>query len=149
MRSYDKPTQRIDLAKTARDVFGLRLPFSAEQLTKAYRNVAKAVHPDAAEGSHEAFIVLVEQYESLQAICENVPQRTVDGTSLSELGRGLGPRKKGINCSVCNASGYTTKYEDGGLQRIVGKERQPVWHKCSNCNGTGEVEIKLVIKGAW
>ena len=127
-----------ELIALAVRVFGINLPTSLNELKKAYREEAKKCHPDKG-GSEEDFKRLRKVYDQLLNF-EGDPnvfsngngsskKETVDGTPLSELGLGLGPKVNGMDCRYCNHKGYI--------------EKEPEWFiDCSACGGSGEVRRK-------
>ncbi len=147
-------------------VFSLQFPFSASDLKAAFRREAKRLHTDVSgdENTKEAFIQMKNAYDILtDYTSENGGElkirETTDGTSVSELGLGLGPLKNGRDCPRCDHKGYTerrgtrfsvcTACDDNGdiaavltcnachgTKRFTQRTGRVV--DCRKCNGTGK-----------
>lgn len=135
----------------AANVFGLSLPICLPEFKKAYRIAAKTLHPDNGKtGNAEAFLEIQWAYEHLSKTpeaFEGAPPSTittVDGTPLSELGKGLGPTTNGRICPECDGNGYESVEGFGSWKvcdRCIGG-RVPRSFTCRPCNGTGKFTQK-------
>ena len=63
--------------KAAREALGVGPFFTAAELRRAFRDAAKAAHPDRPGGGPERFRRAVEAYHRLQAVQAGAPQRIV------------------------------------------------------------------------
>jgi len=104
--------------------------FSAIELKTSFRRMSLIKHPDAG-GSVDEFNELQEAYEVLKgAVVEEGKMsetRVVDGTLLSELGRGYPLSVSARLCEDCEGRGYR---EFESVQRTE-------WRPCSECEGSG------------
>lgn len=135
----------------AANVFGLTLPLSLTEFKRAYRVAAKTLHPDNETfGDAESFIEMQKAYELLAKTpeaFEGAPPSTittVDGTPLSELGKGLGPTTNGQICPECDGNGYEST-EGFGSWKVCDRcisGRVPRTFTCRPCKGTGKFTQK-------
>ena len=153
--------QAIDLLHI---YFNFEAPVAFEDLKKKYRQESKRLHPDSGspDNSEEGFKNLSAAFDGLKQLYQlgsrlfdaepmeaveegepqppKMPRETVDGTSLSELGLGLGPTTNGRECTRCEARGYTIVEEHGRSRcpKCTGEGRQPREFVCFPCHGTGK-----------
>lgn len=123
----------------ALDFFGLIFPVTKDEFKKAFRRVAKHLHPDTSDGgafAAEQFIKMKSFYDALieqnpaWAFTDGATElKTVSGDLLSELGLGLGPTVNGTDCKECDHKGYR-------------EERLSGWQRCSCCGGIGVTNLR-------
>lgn len=168
-------------------VLDLRSPFTKEELVHAYRTKAFETHPDKG-GNPDNFKKVQEAYETLFDLCvlssngTTESSKTVEGCSLTDLGKGLGATVNSKDCPECKGKGWfeSTHITYGNLSfcPVCGGRGQiktifnyPIFsalewknwrhcrrclglgylnckeishktiHYCTNCKGTGQVEI--------
>lgn len=132
----------------------LVLPTTTAAVKTAFRRRALEVHPDKSKAANaqEAFIVL---QEALKALLEDAEVVTTveaaaicdDGTSLSELGKGLGPLTNGRPCVECHGAGFK-QYRMGTVScSDCGPMFSSYWYglrpsgwswQCPRCKGSGK-----------
>ena len=137
-------------------------PTTETALKSAFRRRALDVHPDRNKSPNAAaeFQRLQGAYEALVGdvevvLCVEAQACCDDGTSLSELGRGLGPAINGRPCTDCRGAGfqmYTTAessecpdclpvYSGLGLWGVAYQWR------CPRCKGTGKFSRNGAVVG--
>lgn len=121
-------------------ILRLNPPFTEQQLKSAFRAKAQESHPDKG-GKQEDFIKAKSAFDLLIKDAGQTQQvNTVDGTPLSELGKGL--KVSGRTCKECFGKGYNeytyTKfcYDCLGWGYRFNKLNGSI--KCKTCNGMGE-----------
>src|SRR4051812_1960127 len=72
-----------------------------------------------------------------------LPERTVTGEFLAELGKGLPSHKKGVTCQACKHKGYIREWVIDPKAKLTWKIGQPLpWRecifRCHGCKGFGE-----------
>lgn len=109
---------------------GVTLPIAEGALKSAFRRKSLETHPDQG-GNNEDFIQVKEAYDLLVAsdmilrISKKEEQaRTVCGTLLNKLGKGLSVTKSGVKCEDCSGKGYIE-------QPVAGHS----WQTCPYCHG--------------
>ncbi len=153
-------TQAPVLAST---YLGIQLPTSMDALKKAFREQSKKLHPDREGGSKEKFQGMIEVYEFIVTIAhlpgiigDMKPNGslsrptdhfvTVDGTSIFDLGLGLGPTKNGKDCLRCQHKGYTIEptfgYTTCTACDVRGQMPYVQNFRCKSCVGTGKFRQK-------
>jgi molecular chaperone DnaJ len=142
----------------------VQLPVNMEELKKAFRKQTKKLHPDNQEtGNARKFLEVKDVYEFLVNI-SHLPgiigdmkpngdmskpvdhYVTTDGTSIFDLGLGLGVTKNGRDCPRCEHKGYTVSFlfgyiackacDENGSKLIETKTT------CRHCTGTGKFKQK-------
>ncbi len=140
--------------------FGLVAPVHFDELKKKYRELAKQAHPDTG-GKEEDFKELSAKFEFLKNLSENgsylfskevsgqkqnelkIPECTVDGTPLCDLGHGVPSNQNGVECDECEHRGYRLeKREEGRFHRSCttcsGHGFKQKIFPCHSCNGSGK-----------
>ncbi len=107
--------------RTAIEILGLCQRFSAEELQKRYKELAKKYHPDSGStGDVQKFMALKESYEFLSdpnnALCKEKDSADSNGD---------------IACPLCNGNGWRREK----IKTARGYIAQKI--KCSACNGVG------------
>lgn len=140
----------------AMTVMGIRtMPITEEVLELLYRKQRSEAHPDKG-GTKERFheikvaynvicnegVILKRNGINSVGNAEHLPSHTVDGTPISELGKGIGTTKNGVPCTHCRGEGYS-KFEDTYLEVVVcsscdGSGKVPKTFDCRDCKGTGK-----------
>ncbi len=118
----------------AKNIFGVSLPITLDELRTAYRVTAKRLHPDqndspdaTTEFQHmqEAYVKLTKCSAAFsEKTMKMLDSRTLEGAKLSTLGMGLGPLVNVRDCPSCDHKGYTVTFERARAT-------------CNDCNGTG------------
>lgn len=150
--------------------FGITLPIDRTALRSLYRAKARILHSDFG-GTDAAFQALDSAYKLLltaDGVFTDSPALlfTEEGTPLSDLGRGVGSRKNGAECSECGGCGYHARKR----RNIVWSPKPPctvcvavgstwgcqrcryggfshtdkvldVYSICAPCQGKGEIEL--------
>lgn len=126
------------------------LPTTSNALRTAFRRQSRLEHPDTSKHPEaaarfrkvvEAYGVLKVDSSALELSTEEVrTATTTDGTSLSELGNGLGFNINGIECDDCKGQGYR-RYTEGSRHRCPACFDPFPWNTragiCKKCRGTG------------
>lgn len=119
--------------------------FTERELKKSFRRQALLCHSDHG-GSDGAFIELQEAYDLLKDKAyvnghDIKGLETVDGISLSELGKGFPLSVSAHSCDDCEGRGWK-KYSSGEIdhyEKCPDCEGEGLHYvKCSRCNGTGD-----------
>ena len=107
--------------KKAIEVLELRQGFSAEELQKSYKKLAKKYHPDnSVTGNEQMFMVIKEAYEFLS-----------DSSNTSQKESGSVNTMGDMACPMCNGNGWRREK----IKTARGYVAQKV--KCTFCNGVG------------
>ncbi len=140
------------------------LPVTMDNLKTAFRKQSRKLHPDNREtGDREAFQDMLAVYEFLVNIA-HLPgiigdakpngsmskpvdrYTTIDGTSIFDLGLGLGVTKNGRDCPRCEHRGYTISFGFGYQPCTMcdknGMSFLEVTQPCRYCTGTGKFTQK-------
>jgi len=147
----------VEALALAKKFFKLDLPCSVGDFKKAYRQASKELHPDVG-GNGKDFQEMKTAYDTLMGLygksmgvfkekeIDSNSVRAVEGTSLIDLGQGLGPTINGKDCPVCEHRGYTVEFgrkwsfcdfcDDDG--------RAPQEWPCRACKGTGKFTQKHI-----
>ena len=64
-------SSQLSYLQNALSLFGLRVPFTTQELKRAYRTKALEAHPDAG-GSNELFVSVNQAYESLKELARTI-----------------------------------------------------------------------------
>ena len=128
----------------ARDFIpGLSEQFTFKELKSAFRARSFVVHPDHG-GTDDEFRFLQEAYEFLQTkavheLGQEVHElQTIDGTPLSELGKGLPITVSAKECDICEGRGwkaFSSFYKEVECPECQGEGT--FWLPCKKCGGTG------------
>lgn len=107
--------------KKAIEVLELRQGFSAEELQKSYKGLAKKYHPDnSLTGDEQMFMAIKEAYDFLSD-SSNTSQKKSDSVNT----------RRDMVCPMCNGNGWRREK----IKTPRGYVAQRV--KCTSCNGTG------------
>lgn len=131
--------------KEARSIFGLESNFSLSGLKKLFRDRAKLAHPDVG-GTEKEFQDLSAAFETLSKFAtreDGVEEAstTVDGLSLSELGKGYPLSVSAVTCEGCEGrgyKGYTTVMETRPEPCPACRGTALFSYPCKRCQGTGK-----------
>jgi len=121
----------IDIAAK---ILGVELPSELRLVKSAYRRMAFILHPDVG-GDPAKFRALKEAFDCLMNHPEvfkegsEVLTETVDGRSLSGLGKGYPLNVNARTCSSCEGVGYNIL-------------KDPRWGDCPACHRTGWKHVK-------
>ena len=113
----------------AASILGIELPTEFRLVKAAYRRLAMFCHPDVG-GDPDKFIEVEKAYRMLEESPEILTSldgaitETVDGTPLSEIGKGYSLNVSAKTCGECEGRGYQLL-------------KEPRWIKCDDCHGTG------------
>jgi len=116
--------------------------FTTFELKAAFRKASFITHPDSG-GSEEAFIELQEAYKQLQKLATMdkamAEEKTVEGTPLSELGKGFPLTVSAKTCKMCDGRGWKS-FSSGTREEecIECLGDGMFWVACKRCNGTGK-----------
>ena len=110
MSGIDQPLT----ARRARELLGVGAAASPGELRRAFRNRAKAVHPDRAGGDAEAFRRLVQAYEAL---------RSGPGPDISIRQPPSVQTRRTADAAMLNVS-PTLAVQGGVLERVMGDGRR-------------------------
>ncbi len=125
------------------ETFGLTIPFTTDDLTKAFQNLTLEYHPDRG-GSHEKMkeinegqLFLRPWATSPEAKSQEYSQLLTTDTNelLTYLGRGLGPQ--GVTCLDCEGQGYHSY--TASVRIGIGTRCD---HICPDCNGSGDFTLR-------
>lgn len=134
-------------------VLGLKPPTTTNAIKQAYKRASLLEHPDHSKHPQaserfqrvrKAYEIAIVNHDIIELTSHDMEElRCQDGTPLSELGNGLGPRVNGRPCEFCEAKGFTS-YRAGFIHcdnchpvGFVGWE-----YKCSRCEGSGDFRDK-------
>ena len=140
-KNYPNRIETMNISK-AKKLLGIEEAlFTAQELKKAFRKQSLTHHPDVG-GTKTNFENIVKAFKALEGHCSNSSEtqlKTVNGTLLSKLGRGLPITTSVKPCNRCDSKGYI-EYRDWTTINIecptcagTGVFSYP----CNNCNGKG------------
>lgn len=138
--------------RLAMETFGLTIPFTTDDLTKAFRKLTRENHPSfshSIEGGNEEKMKEVNEAHLFLKPWATSPEATISsqdhypqqllmtdtGKLLSSLGQGLSPQ--GVTCLDCKGEGY---------QSYIASVRVGIGlvceHICPDCNGSGDFTLR-------
>jgi len=118
----------------AKEIFNiLTEEWTLQNLKSVYRKIAFIVHPDIG-GTEEQFQKLKDAYDLLKDLCVSEIielDHTIEGYTLSELGKGYPITESARTCDICNGYGYK-KYH----------RKESIYDRCPDCEGIGAYSVK-------
>ena len=118
------------VAEMAQRFFELQLPFTEEELKRAFRKACFKLHPDSG-GDADKFKQMIASYEILVSHAQvegGTVVENIDGIPMSQWGKGLNINKACTDCPSCQGRGWTSYGGNGGRK-----------YRCWTCKGAGEI----------